>query len=455
MAILTDFKSKLQQAIAGKKSSRPSVNSVYKTAKAVTIAKKEYVFGVNWQFYGSSKDLRSLMSAARNSGVFHYATTVAQEMVGFVQGVDKLKSGKKYSAALHLAETRSQGGVELFVLKLGEDLYSITALHDSLPVEGFDQLGTRSEILSLTGEFQLQQFGKETRHLGNAGILENEESISLIPIFSEPAQSALIKKIPDIRLLMIVGLGLILSGLLFYLVWSWINNVQVREANERRAREQDPNFIYENAVPSAMAALKTHGQAQLEQWRATIEQLPLSHKGWELKKIDCVPDQCEATWERSSGNYADFYSEKLPGINSTEDFLSEDNPSQAEIKTISRFNEQSRQVKTPSRESLLSLTERRQLLASQMQDMALLANSTVQMKQPALYPAVQGINANEIQKPLVKGDWAITHEMWSLADLELKGNGLTVSKLLLFKQDQTNAWLYTLMGNYYAKGKEF
>lgn len=455
-----DFKAVIDQALlrlrelirGGTKSASPGEELA--ELQFLTVEKQQYVFGLDWRFYGDRKDLRKTLGSSQKSGLTHYAVTTTEDMVGL--GYTSLKgSGKSFSASLQIAEAVSQGGVELFVLKLGEDLYSITALHDSRPVAGFDRIGTGSEILSLAGEFQLQQIGHNIRQAGNSGRLENEDPIKLSSAFTSPSVSSRLKKLPNYRKQFLFGIGLLLVLSLAWLIWWWLNMESLRVAQEKRIREQDPNFIYERVVASGVNSIGVHAQAQLQSWRAAIKDVPLDQNGWSLNKINCVPQQCEAFWERGFGNYKEFYTLPLTGVVRTTETQTADNPAVASIQTILKVIAPQVVVGQLKRGDLPKLPDALQTLASQLQDMALLPSSAVQLKAPELFPATPGIKIQQIKAPVVRGEWSITHELWSLGDLEWKGKVLVAESLLIYREEKTNNWLYTLTGKYYAKGKDF
>ena len=425
-------------------------------AKSISIERRHYVFGLDWRFYSGGKDLRQSLALAKRSGLSHYAKTLGEDLVGVGHGIDKTIKAKPHSAALQLAEVLSRGGIELFLFQLDADVYCITALQDSSPVVGFDQVGSYAEILSLAGEFQQRFSGQEIRQAGNTKTLENEEPVRLSEAFGNPAAQARVSGIPDYRKLALVSLGALVFILILWMIYRFVSASQIEAAKAQRIREQDPNFIYENLVTSSMKSVGLPAQAQLNAWRAVVIDTPAVHKGWALVQINCLGERCEASWQRTFGNYQEFRATPLPWLESITESQKEDNPALGSIQTVFKVPEAPAAVKAElSRAELPKLQERVQSLASQLQDLALLPNTLVQIKQPELYPNSPGLKAAQIAKPVVRGAWTLTMDLWSLADLEFNGPALVLQNLVVQKDEKTNDWSYTLTGQYYAKGKDF
>lgn len=424
-------------------------------ATVVMIERRPYAFGIDWRFYGDGKELRQTLWSAHRSRLSHYILGDTQDLIGLMRGLSGEFKGKPHAAALHLAESVSRGGTELFVFKLTNDLYSITALQDSRPVLPFDRVGSRSEILTLAGQFQLQCVGQELRQVGNTGELEDEENLKLTDAFGRPVDRVRLKAVPNFRLILI-GLGaLLVLGLIATTTSWWLGKERAQADMARKQRERDPNVMYEKEVETAIKAMGLTAQLQLSSWRETIKDIPESHGGWGLSKISCSVDRCEAQWERTFGNYQDFHLKPLPGLISAADTQNADNPAQAGIQTVHKVNLPVNPPAALSRAELPAMRESVQLLASQLQDLALLPNGEIKLGPPALYPAVQGLNPQLINKPVVQGKWSLSHELWTLGDLDFKGKGLSVQALSIVRDEKTKEWMYLLTGSYYAKAKDF
>lgn len=441
---------RLRLLVNGQEDTTPSETSM-PAVQSVSIQRHHYVFGLDWRFFSDSKDLRQTLSAARRSGLSHYAKTSTDDLVGLGHGLDAQQGAKAYSGALQLAESVSRGGIELFVFKLSEDVFSITALQDSRPLVDFERVGSRSEIFALAGQFQMLQMGQDIRQAGNTGTLDNEEPVKLAEAFARPHSTARIKPLPNYRQQVILVIAVLGVALLMWLVWGWLNAENIKAAQAKRLREQDPNFIYEKAAGDLMKIPGLPARQQLDSWREVIKNLPVKKKGWELTSVVCQPQVCQAKWIRSFGNYKEFYLEALPGLLGSRETQDADNPALGGIQAELKVPLPPTPDRLPSRADLPALREMTVSLASQLQDLALLPNGSVQMKAPELYPATPGVKAEQIQKPVVRGEWSMTHELWTLGELTFNGPSLVLESLSLAKDEKTKEWTYTLTGHYYAK----
>ena len=197
-------------------------------------------------------------------------------------------------------------------------------------------------------------------------------------------------------------------------------------------------------------------QQQMERWRATIQDIPVSRQGWTLTDIACQPEQCTLNWARDYGSYAEFFAVPLAHeVRSTESQAA-NNPASSKIQTVLTVPPAPVATVGLDRKQLPGLPQTQRLLASQLQDLSLLENSSVELKNAELYPAPAGLNAAQINKPVVRGEWTIAHEIWSLNDLSFSIPGLVAENLSIVVQpEKSNSWVYTLKGRYYAKGKDF
>ena len=92
-----------------------------------------------------------------------------EDVVGYVKALPET-NGKKYAAALHLADRLSQGGIEIFCFHLKDDLYSFIALSDSKPVPGHDYIGSKENVWQLGNDFANLQEQQAIRYVGMSSI---------------------------------------------------------------------------------------------------------------------------------------------------------------------------------------------------------------------------------------------------------------------------------------------
>jgi hypothetical protein len=106
--------------------------------------------------------------------------------------------------------------------------------------------------------------------------------------------------------------------------------------------------------------------------------------------------------------------------------------------------------KSVSRDELNSVISAQNQWGSALQNISLLPKSTVTMTPAGLFGnATAALEA--LNKPVVKGTWALEHDLWSLPDLDIPN--FVVPETLTVQIDLKTTLRYKLEGAYYAKGK--
>jgi hypothetical protein len=419
------------------------------------IEKHTFAFGLDWRFFTDRKDLGQALRGAKRDGFSHHVVNQTEDLVGLARLEKGAVKGPLHCASLQLVQSVSQGGVELFVFHLDQDVYSLIALNDSRPILDFERIGSRSEILALAGEFQLAQVGHTIRQAGNTGVLEHEEPIKLSEAFGRLDETTRFKVIPDYKLLFIglaVAVGL---GLAVHLVYRYINAENIKQQQALEARERDPNFVYEKGIDASMKEIGLPASIQLERWRTTLRPIPLSRQGWTLTSIVCMQQECKLAWNRSYGNFLDFYAAAQANEVSQVESQDAGNPASSRIETTLKVSALPEGTPGLDRQNLPELTGIQRPLSSQLQDLSLLPNSSVSMNVPVLFPAADGVSLAQINKPVVRAEWSFTHELWSLDEVNFTHPSLVLDSFTLAPDEKSGQWNYSLKGHYYAKGKAF
>lgn len=443
------------------KKKQPQIDSLWsaqnedadESAQSVRIGRQHLVFGLSWQLYADHKELRQLKRTWQPRGYTHYVVATSDDMVGFAARIDKNMGPKPVSAAIHLAETVALGGLEVFIFELPDGLYTLNALNDSQPVPHFDHIGTLQETLALVSEYRALQADQAVRFVGNTELFENIEKISLTEVFSRPDQAAHLHTLPNFGLRKLLALILIPSVLLFAGIAAWFEHARQVEEQERLARERDPNYIYEKAVGPAMQTIEPQAQVTLEHWREVVYRMPTARAGWRLEKVECQPSSCNATWQRDFGNYEDFKLAPLEGVVSSSEAQTGESPAKASITTVMGVAVLPTEIQPLLRTSLPGARTLLQEFGSQLQDISLLQGVDIKLKQPELYPAT-GATVDQITNPVVRGEWSITHDLWTLGELTFDLPSVALKGLTLQQDEKTKNWTYTLTGHYYANGKK-
>jgi hypothetical protein len=430
-------------------------SSLIAPVQVLAVEKHQFVFGLDWRFYTDRKDLNLTFSAAKKEGYTHHILTQSEDLVGIGRVAEKKSKGKLNSASLQLIQTVSQGGVELFVFQLDRESYCLLAFNDSRPVNGYEKIGSRTEIMALAGDFQLSQVGQNIRQAGNTGALEHEENIKLSEAFGRLDEITRLKKIPDYKKLAFILFGILLLGSAAYFLNNYYGNIKMKESLAKMANERDPNFIYEREINSSMQNIGLPAHIQLERWLSVINPVPMLRRGWSLSGIHCLPNECKLNWKRHHGNFEEFYLNPLSNeINNIEN-QSANNPATGVIETTIKVAESESSGVTWTREKLFPLQSIQRPLASQLQDISLLSNSAVSLGKAELYPSKNGLSVQQVNKPVVSAEWMITHDLWSLSELSFTAQSLVVESLNIVRGDNKDQWIYTLKGRFYAKGKEY
>lgn len=419
------------------------------------IGRHHFVFAIEWQFCANAKELAQTMRTAQAQGFTHYAVSQTRDMVGYGVGVEKGLGKTPFSAALHLAETVSLSGLEVFIFELPDGHYSLTALNDSHPVPHFDQVVSHSDdVLALVAEYQTLQGGHPIRFVGNIDFLETIEKVTLTEAFARPDSTSIVRKLPNYKFRQLILSILLPSMLMVAAGGAWFEYQRQEEEKARIAREQDPNYIYENQIVQAMQQTGLRAQITLDRWREAVYRLPTARAGWKLEKIVCQPSNCNVTWQRDFGSYVDFHEVPLEGASNSSETQTGESPAKATISTILNIPSLPDESKGLTRDKLPQMRETLQQVASQLQDISLVPDAAVQLKQPELYPNT-GATAEQIARPVVRGEWTISHELWTLGDLEFEDPTLVLQSLTIQQDEKTKNWIYTLTGHYYAKGKNY
>jgi hypothetical protein len=410
------------------------------------------VFGVHWIPVTSDVRLGKLLETARQDGYVNYVSHSYQDTVGFMGA---LPSGlkKAYSAAIILSLQFSEGGTELFVFQQ-DGLYGLVGLIEYSPMPGFDAIGTEKEIFALAEEFKLLNASQLLRFYGNVPWFPDHEALELIKVAQKAATTkSTVQVIPNVkRLMALIAISLFLLGGL-YAGYSYYQDILQEQEASMQAALNDPNRLYETAIALAMKTTGTPGVARLNQWRAFFDKLPLVVEGWAAKTVTCVGLKCDVQWVRVSGNLNDFEAALPEAVHGKTAFKLDKGLVNSELHSthdLANFPKVQGIDKSVSRDELNSVISAQNQWGSALQNISLLPKSTVTMTPAGLFGnATAALEA--LNKPVVKGTWALEHDLWSLPDLDIPN--FVVPETLTVQIDLKTTLRYKLEGAYYAKGK--
>jgi hypothetical protein len=424
-------------------------------AKSILIGRHHYVFVLDWRLYNRSSDLSRTMRTVQRLGYSHYLTA-ATDIAGFAYGIDRRIKQKPHAAAMHLAETSSRGGLEMFVFRITETLYSLTVLSESKPVPHFDQVGSLDEVMALIQEYKALQSGQAIRYVGNVEELLDIEKMALSDAFGLPDPEAALQGLPNYQFRIQLAAIMVPVVLIASAGGYWWFSQKQKTERQRLTQQQDPNLIYERQVDSALQQIGPDGNLALARWREVFGKLPVTRSGWRLEKVVCEKDSCTAHWRRESGSVNVVKSHPPAGMVSMlpSKPQSGDSPAEALIETTFSVEPPAGVELSRKRNELPTSDQAETVLTSQLQDMALLPDAHVKLKPPELFPST-GATLEQLMRPVIRGEWSITHELWSLGDLKLNLPAQAVQNLTIQLDEKTKNWVYTLTGHYYAKGKKY
>ena len=406
-----------------------------------------FVLGMEWRLLDSSEKLvRGTLSKLRREGLEWYASSGLQDFVGICSNIPESKN-PMYSAALHLADQWSGGGIELFVFGMPQQRVAVVALNAGRPVPGFDFIGTIGEAQSLIEEFEAMYQGTSVRRVGDLGLLADEEQLSAQTVFDQPRAETKLKQIPSLKALLItVGflvLGLAVLGGFYYLQIQEREDMLKNLPTPSAPTPPDPNPAYLASANQLVQGLAAVGQQQHTAWIQLAKALPLEHRGWIMTQLECKGETCNADWRRQFGSVDDFYTQLPPHTKQTQhlptsnDALTQNLQTQhpAQPKVVGKGDEKAT--------DLPSQSQGFRQLSSWLQDLSLIGASGVSIEKAQMWstPAEGAV----IQQPLFKGTWNAEIPLGIAPDLVVPPFA-TVNQL-----KTTLGSSYQLSGDYYVR----
>ena len=406
-----------------------------------------FVLGMEWRLLDSSEKLvRGTLSKLRREGLEWYASSGLQDFVGICSNILESKN-PMYSAALHLADQWSSGGIEPFVFGMPQQRVAVVALNAGRPVPGFDFIGTIGEAQSLIEEFEAMYQGTSVRRVGDLGLLADEEQLSAQTVFDQPRAETKLKQIPSLKALLItVGflvLGLAVLGGFYYLQIQEREDMLKNLPKPSAPTPPDPNSAYLASANQLVQGLAAVGQQQHTAWIQLAKALPLEHRGWVMTQLECKGETCNADWRRQFGSVDDFYTQLPPHTKQTQHL-----PTSNDALTQNLQTQHPAQPKVMGKgyEKATDLTSQSQgfrQLSSWLQDLSLIGASGVSIEKAQMWstPAEGAV----IQQPLFKGTWNAEIPLGIAPDLVVPPFA-TVNQL-----KTTLGSSYQLSGDYYVR----
>ncbi len=413
----------------------------------ISFDQSRFVLGMEWRLLQPTEKLvRGTLSKLRREGLQWYASSGLQDFVGVCNSIPEAKT-PMYSAALHLADQWSSGGVELFVFGMPQQRVAVVGLNAGRPMPGFDFIGTMDEAQSLIDEFEALHQGAEVRRVGDLGLLADEEQLSAQTVFDQARADTKLKPIPSLKALLIT-MGFML------LVLAALGGVYYWQIHEREdmllnlpkpgpATPPDPNPAYEASANQLVKGLGTQGLVLHQAWVQMAKVLPLTHRGWSLTQLECKADSCTANWRRQFGSVDDFHAAPPPLTAQTQHLVNDQNALSQQLQTRHQVKVKGVGDTYTSAAALPTQSQGLRQLSSWLQDLSLLGAGEVLIDKAQLWAAPT--EGAAIRHPVFKGTWSANIPL-GLAPQMWVPPFATVNKL------QTSLGAsYQLSGDYYVR----
>lgn len=410
-----------------------------------------YLFGIEWEFLPDLDNKNKELQTQRRFGKKYYASSNLDDVIGYV-GTLPTKNGKKYAAALQLADQHSQGGIEIFCFHLRDDLYSVIALNDAKPVPGHDYMGNKESVWQLANDYANLQEQQSIRYAGNSGLFQMEESLNPESLFAIPSDTARFKPILNQPLLIRLAVLLLLLMAVFYGLDAYVTHLNDEKEKILHATLNDPDRLYQQNIETSLRQLPAGGRQSLEVWLQTIGKLPLNTAGWQLTQVNCNPNECTARWQRQYGNFQDLfrnlplaYTQKSENLETGKTNPSTATTHHALIGAVKPFGLGKKQL--PGIQDAMSQ------IGSQMQDLSLLKHTSISLNKPEIFPTQPAEGQRSIRNPVMRAVWGLDLDLWTIDSLELESHVVPETLEIRFSHGGQNQSLYSLKGSLYALGQ--
>jgi hypothetical protein len=418
-------------------------------SQALVVNGKHLVFGGAWTPVSEETGSKKILNTAFSEGYSHHALNEYQSTVGLFRALPK-DAKAAYAAALVFSQHFSTGGTELFVFQSGEQC-GLVGLMEYAPIPGYDVMGTQEEIQQLIQEFNDINTSQLVHSYGNVSWLAGIEPIELNKVAYKADAKSTLKRIPNIKLRMLMGsVGVLCVAAGLYGFQQYLDMRQAEEA-AMAATAQNPNFLYEQTLDVALKTAGQPGTRNLQVWRQFFTKVPLNVGGWNFKTLECKELVCDIVWERSSGTFKSFEDALPTELKAVPSMKPDGDLVKAEVQTQHKLSalfgvEASKGI---DHKALPVEKDVQKLWGSQLQDLSLLKNLTVNLGKTSLFGG-QG-NVAELMRPIVKGAWSIDHDIWSLPELPMPD--YVVPEKLKIALSGAREFRYKMEGSYYAKAK--
>ena len=401
-----------------------------------------FVVGLEWRWFSPAEKLfRSTLDQLRREGMKWYAGNDAQGIVGICSNIDSARL-TMHSAALHLANCWSNGGLELFAFGLPQQRVAVVALNDRRPIPGYDFVGNLQAARRLIDEFETIHRGQIVRRVGDLQLLADEEPLSADTVFDQPGSVSKLRSISNrhpwsLSIGSIILAACVLGGAYF---------ANLSQANQEVAAQPpppDPNVAYNQKVKQQLGSIDNQSQVLYAAWLSLATKLPLTNQGWSLTQVECAAASCTAEWKRQFGSADDFYTSvplkaaQVQEVETEKDLLAQRLQTRFETPAVAHQKIYQYVSDLPAQDQGF------RSISSWLQDLSLIGATKVQIDKAQLWQAPP--EASLLKKPLFKGTWSVELPLGLATDLVVPPFAtVTALKVNLDKH-------YQLSGEFYVR----
>lgn len=269
------------------------------SAQIITIGRKQWVVGLDWNSYTDKPDRDELEQFADTHSYDWVAIRVNESVIqgGFCEPIDGIKRPRKLpSLAAYLADSNEQPWIGIY--QISEGLWWYIAVRDGHAIlPNGDVIGDSETIKKI-----------REKHAGFddwnyvEGTLENlAERIQSIEAKPTYLNSLRYRGPSPLNIVCTALAATIIAGTGGY-YWYQEQSLIEKENAIALAKVRAQLAAGQKIQPVKSPLLETpYASTWLNACKNTIYPLPLSMYGWSLETVSCEPSQAIVTWKRSAG----------------------------------------------------------------------------------------------------------------------------------------------------------
>lgn len=408
-------------------------------------------FGLEWRkLSGEGDEHREILYLAEEADAQKLVRMAQEEQQQVLVGLYAVGDGAKklqghvYSAAALFGMTQADRRNALMMIKLDEELYSVMATHDGMPVPGFDAVGSRDAMRERALDYIGTQANASLVIFADGDYISvriEKIAYDVHQLAITPAKEARLKPLPR-RINKTVVFGILMIGCLYgYGEWMDIKAEQKRQAALAAQRQQaDPEVVYRQNLIKELASSGSRMNERVPEVMRVVGRFPIEQGGWELQTMKCDPNTCAAIWEKKvvGVTYSDFLSRhaRKGALNYPIDG-----------KTITEEVPVERQSRTVSSDEVMSVSRDLPERLSQLQALGP-AEIRYQMAPPVIVGVSQGgVIATALKAPVKGGSITVSGPIGAIDALSELHGAFSATNVAINIPNKT----FSVEGKYYVK----